>query len=231
MLNPEITAIIAAARTAGWVLEPEAKRLLALAGLPVPRFRWARSSAEAVPFADEIGYPVVAKVVSPRIVHKSDAGGVVAGIANGEQMARVFGRLSGLPGFAGLVIEETLTGLELIIGARVDHQFGPVILLGIGGTRAEIYRDVALRMAPLNTGDAQLMVQGLRARGLLEGFRGAAPVDMNSLNNLLMHFSGLVMDLGESFASIDLNPVMCSARACVVADARIMLPAVSSPGA
>jgi succinyl-CoA synthetase beta subunit len=224
MLNREIAAIIEAARETGWVLEPEAKRLLSLAGIPVPRFRWARSSAEAVPFAAEIGYPVVAKVVSPRIVHKSDAGGVVTGIEGAETMAQVFGRLSGLPGFAGVLIEEMLTGTELIIGARVDYQFGPVILVGMGGTWAELYRDVSLRMAPLNIGDAKLMVQGLKAGRLLEGFRGSAPVDMKGLDGLLMHFSSLVLELGESFTSIDLNPVMCSANACVVADARIMLP-------
>jgi acyl-CoA synthetase (NDP forming) len=123
-----------------------------------------------------------------------------------------------------VLIEETLAGLELIIGARVDYQFGPIIILGMGGTRAEIYRDVALRMAPLAAGDAELMTRGLKAGRLLEGFRGSAPVDMNGLDGLLIRFSGLVMELGESFASIDLNPVMCSASACVVADARIMLP-------
>src|SRR5574340_1236601 len=183
-MNREIEEIIAAARAAGWVLEPDAKRLLAQAGMRVPRFRWARSPDEAVQSAVEIGYPVVAKVVSPRIVHKSDRGGGVTSIETGAEEARVFDGWSGLPDFAGVFIEETLTGLELIVGARMEYQFGPVILMGMGGTRAEIYRDVALRMAPLKTGDAKRMVQGLRARGRLEGFRGSTPVDMNSLDGL-----------------------------------------------
>ncbi len=224
MLNPEIDAIIAASRSAGWVLEPEAKRLLALAGIAVPRSCWARSSEEAAGFAAGIGYPVVAKIVSPRIVHKSDAGGVVTGICNAENLAETFSRFSRVNGFEGMLVEETLSGVELIVGARVDYQFGPVILLGMGGTRAEIYRDVSLRMAPLSPGDAERMVHGLKARRLMEGFRGASPVDREALDRLLMNFSRLVMELGESFESIDLNPVMCSPAGCIVADARIMLP-------
>jgi acetate---CoA ligase (ADP-forming) subunit beta len=224
MLNREISDIVSASRGEGWVLEPEAKRLLSLAGIPVPRFRWAKSFEDAAQFAGKIGYPVVAKVVSPRLVHKSDAGGVVTGICDGEKLAATFSRFSRLAGFDGMLVEETLSGTELIVGARVDYQFGPVILVGMGGTRAEIYRDVSLRMAPLNPGDAERMVRGLRARRIFEGFRGSAPVSMEGLEGLVMNLSRLVMELGESFESMDLNPVMCSAAGCVVADARIMLP-------
>jgi len=111
----------------------------------------------------------------------------------------------------------------LIVGSKIDYQFGPVILMGIGGTGVEIYRDVVLRMAPLVDKDVGCMITGLRAHELLEGYRGSDPVDMGKLGRLLMDFSGLVMDLEEMVESIDLNPVMCSSTACVVADARILL--------
>jgi len=116
-----------------------------------------------------------------------------------------------------------VSGTELIVGAKIDYQFGPVILLGMGGTGVEIYRDVTLRMAPLSPKDAESMIRCLKAHQLLEGYRGAKPVDLKGLERLLLVFSGLVMDLEEFIESIDLNPVMCSPAKCVIADARIML--------
>ncbi len=227
MLGPEQKAILESSRGAGWVLEPEAKRLLALAGLQVPRFRWVRTLEEARRSAAEIGYPVVAKVVSPEIVHKSDSGGVVAGIPGEAALTRSFERLSGLKGFDGLLVEEMLSGLELIVGAKIDYQFGPVVLLGMGGTAVEIYRDTALRMAPLGRRDAESMMKALKARSLLDGYRGSEPVDPQALTRLLTRFSELVMELAEEIDSMDLNPVICSGERCVVADARIMLKGVA----
>ncbi|MDP2267984.1 MAG: acetate--CoA ligase family protein [Deltaproteobacteria bacterium] len=223
MLTPTAEKIMTTSKTQGWVLEPEAKRLLSLAGLPVPRYLWAKTAAEAEIFAGEIGFPVVAKIVSAEIVHKSDQGGVVVGIANAGQLAEVFARFSRLPGFAGVLVEEMITGLELIVGAKIDFQFGPVILLGMGGTRAEIYRDVTLRMAPLNEVCIGTMIKTLRAYRLLEGYRGEAPINLEALSRLMILFSQLVMDMEERIESIDLNPVLCSSERCVIADARIML--------
>jgi len=116
-------------------------------------------------------------------------------------------------------------GIELIVGAKVDHQFGPVILLGIGGTSAEIYRDTILRMAPINHGDIESMVRGLKAHRLLEGYRGSQPINLEELTRLMILFSNLVMNLEPHIESIDLNPVICSSKRCVVADARIILNA------
>jgi hypothetical protein len=223
MLTTAMDEILTKSKSQGWVLEPEAKRLLSLAGLPLPRYLWAKTAAEAVLFAGEIGFPVVAKVVSAEIVHKSDQGGVAVGIADAGQMADVFERFSRLPGFAGVLVEEMISGQELIIGAKIDFQFGPVILLGMGGTRAEIYRDVALRMAPLNETCIGPMIKTLRAHRLLEGYRGEAPINLEELSRLMLLFSQLVMDMEEQIESIDLNPVLCSSERCVIADARIML--------
>jgi acyl-CoA synthetase (NDP forming) len=229
MLTREIEKILSAAEDNGWVMEPEAKRLFSAAGLDVPRFSRATTGEEAIRFAKEIGFPVVCKVVSPQVLHKSDRNGVVVGIESERTLTETFTRLSQIEGFAGMLVEEMLFGVELIVGAKVDYQFGPVILLGIGGTGVEIYRDVALRMAPLAEKDIESMITGLKAHQLLEGYRGSEPVNLEELARLLKTFSGLAMDLQERIDSIDLNPVICSSSRCVVADARIILK-VGRPG-
>jgi len=225
VLSREMQDILSAARVQGWVMEPEAKRLLSLAGIEVPGFKWATDVKEATRFAGDIGYPVVAKVVSPALIHKSDKGGVVPGIENKDQLRDTFSRFSLMDRFAGMLVEEMIEGIELIIGGKMDYQFGPVVLLGIGGTEAEIYRDATLRMAPLTAQDVTSMVMRLKARPLLEGYRGSKPIDLQKLSQTVITFSNLLMDLEGHIESIDLNPVMCSSESCVVADARIMLPA------
>jgi succinyl-CoA synthetase beta subunit len=223
MLNEEIKDILSASQELGWVLEPEAKHLFSLAGLDVPRFIWAREAGEAVRFAREIGYPLVAKVISPRVVHKSDVGGVVVHIDSDAKLTETFRRFSRIDGFAGMLVEEMLSGIELIVGAKVDYQFGPVILLGIGGIGVEIYRDTALRMAPLKRKDVESMLKNLKAHQLLEGYRGSERVNLKKLKGMVVAFSSLVMEIEGYIESIDLNPVLCSSKRCVVADARIML--------
>lgn len=218
-----IRDILSASKDVGWVLEPQAKRLFSMAGLGVPRFTMSITVEEAVRFAHEIGYPIVAKVVSPRIVHKSDSDGVAVGIDSDGELTETFTRFSRMKGFVGVLVEEMMSGVELMVGAKIDYQFGPVILLGVGGTGVEIYRDITMRMAPLRKMDVESMVKGLRAGQLLEGYRGSEPINLSELTGLLLTFSDLVMDLEKFIESIDLNPVICSSTKCVVADARIML--------
>ena len=229
MLRTEIKDILSASRERGWVLEPEAKRLCSLAGLTVPQFTWATEVDEAVRFAQEIGYPVVAKVISPQVLHKSDVGGVVVDIDSDEKLREAFDRLSQITGFAGMLVEEMVSGIELIAGAKVDYQFGPVIILGMGGTGVEIYRDITMRMAPLKAEDVACMVRALKAHKLLEGYRGSEPINMSELTRTMVSFSDLVIDLEELIESIDLNPITCSSDRCVVADARIMLKVEKPP--
>jgi succinyl-CoA synthetase beta subunit len=210
-------------RTAGWVMEPQAKALLRDAGLTVPAFACADTADAAAAVAAKIGYPVAAKVVSAKIVHKSDVGGVALDLKDESALREAFGRFSTMDGFSGMLVEQMVTGVEMIIGAKVDHQFGPVVLLGIGGTGVEIYQDVAIRMAPLTDQDAASMMKTLVGRRLLEGFRGGAPIDRMALAKTLVVFSELAMAAADWIESIDLNPVMCTAEACVIADARMML--------
>ena len=223
MLIREVRDILSSSKATGWVLEPDAKRLFSFLGLDVPRFVWARKVEEAIRFAEEIGYPVVGKIVSPKLVHKSEKNGVEIGIGNDEKLKKAFHRFSQMDGFAGMLVEEMISGVELIVGAKIDDQFGPVVLLGIGGTGVEIYKDVTLRMAPLALKDIESMIRCLKAHSLLEGYRGSKPVKVEELYRLLKTFSDFVMDLESLFESIDLNPVICSPTRCMVADARIML--------
>ncbi len=223
MVKKEILDILNGSKQWGWVLEPDAMRIFSLAGLAVPKFTVARVAEEVGPAGQKIGYPVVAKVVSPAILHKSDVRGVEVGIGDAHELERAFTRFSALDAFTGMIVEEMVPGMELIVGAKNDYQFGPMILLGIGGTGVEIYGDVSLRMAPLKEQDVDSMIQGLRARRLLEGYRGAEAVNIGELKRTIISFSGLVLKLQDYVESIDLNPVMCTSERCVVADARIIL--------
>jgi acetate---CoA ligase (ADP-forming) subunit beta len=226
MLNEAIQNTIDAAKKFGWVMEPDAKHLLDTAGLTVPCFKACADFETAAAWAREIGFPVATKVVSPDVMHKSDVGGVAVGLENETELRTVYDRYAKLPGFTGMLVEPMASGVELIIGAKVDHQFGPIILLGIGGTGVEIYQDTAIRMAPLCERDVLSMAGSLKARVLLEGYRGDPGVNMGVLAETLIAFSDLVMNLGDRFESIDLNPVMCSPTDCVVADARIVLAGI-----
>jgi len=223
VLRREIMETLSASGETGWVLEPEAKRLLALSGLAVPKFGWGATAEEALRLARGIGYPVVAKVVSPKALHKSEVNGVAVGIENDRALEEIFNRFRMVDGFKGVLVEEMVPGAELIVGAKIDHQFGPVILLGIGGTGVEIYKDVAIRMAPLQEKDVSSMVKSLKARRLLEGYRGSEGVDLEVLTGMLIAFSDLVMGLEAEIESIDLNPVKCTREACIIVDARIIL--------
>jgi succinyl-CoA synthetase beta subunit len=225
VLKKRIKELLEASQERGWLLEPEGKELMRRAGLPVPSFAFARSEKESLSLARKIGYPVVAKVVSPLVLHKSDRGGVLTGIAGDEDVRAAWRRLSAIEGFEGMLVEETVQGVEMIVGAKIDFQFGPVILLGMGGTAVEVCPDAVIRMAPLEERDPELMIDSLKGRRLLEGYRGRAPINLASLSNLLFRFSQVVMDLQAFIESIDLNPVICSLQASVIADVRVMLKA------
>ena len=223
MLSGKMKKILKASASRGWVMEPEAKQLLKSAGLTVPRFVWARRIQEAVQAADSIGYPIVGKIVSSKIIHKSDVGGVVVGIDSEKSLRRTFQRFSNMAGFSGMLIEETLSGIELILGAKCDFHFGPVVLAGIGGTGVEVFQDTSIRMAPLSARDAVSMFTSLKAHRLIRGYRGRPPVPIEKLTDLLLAFSDFVMALAGGFQSIDLNPVICSETDCIIADARIII--------
>lgn len=226
MLTPEMKDIVLQSENDGWIIEPRAKELMRLAGLTTTEFLWTDDLEKAKNFASKVGYPVVAKVVSPLVIHKSEVSGVITGINSAGELSLVYDRLSKIEGASGILVENSVMGVELIIGSKIDEQFGPIIVFGIGGTAVEIYKDAAIRMAPLSECDARSMMESLIARRLLEGYRGSPGVNKEDLANLLVRFSEFVMDMEGMVESIDLNPVICSATQCIIADARFILKKV-----
>lgn len=218
-----VAALLQQARKTGWAMEPVARKILRSYDLPVTRFTWAHSLQEALQDAKALGYPLVLKIVSPEVVHKSDVGGVIVGVLDDEGLEQAYQKLEKLPGFDGVLLDEMAAGVELIVGAKQDPQFGTVVLAGIGGTAVEIYKDVAIRMAPLSVSDAADALDSLRGKALLQGHRGTRPVNREALVNLLARFSEAAYELRSEVESIDLNPVFCSSETAVIADARIML--------
>lgn len=222
-MKQRVKEILELSRAYGWVLEPDAKELLREYGIPVTRYAWAKSTAEALREAERIGYPLVAKLVSPDVIHKSDVGGVVVGVKDGDALEEIYRRFEGMKGFRGMLLDEMAVGAEIIIGSKDDPQFGPVVLAGLGGTSVEVYRDVAVRMAPMTAAVALNALESLKGVVLLKGYRGGSEVKIDSLTDLMVRFSEMAFSLDEMVESIDCNPVMCGAAGSVVADARIIL--------
>jgi succinyl-CoA synthetase beta subunit len=223
MLTPRITQIIESARPAGWVLEPMAKEILTSRKLTVPRGVLTDSVDTARQFLVDGDGPVVLKAVSPDILHKTEHQAVVTGVRNPDTLAVQMTRLLYLKGCKQVLVEEMVSGIEVLVGAKNDLQFGPVVVLGLGGTSVEIYNDTAIRLAPVTPADVISMIKALKAGPILEGFRGKPGVNMMELTRMVVEFSRLVMDLEPFFESIDLNPVICDADRCVTVDARIIL--------
>ncbi len=223
MLDNEIKKIINKSKNYGWILEPDAKYILSKFNIETPKFVYAQSFEEAAKFLDKLDSAVVCKIVSPEVIHKSDVGGVIVGIKSKNELKAAFDKLSKLKGFQGILVEEMVKGIELIIGAKNDEQFGPVVMVGMGGVSVEIYKDTAIRMAPLTDKDVDNMLLSLKCYPLLRGFRGSKGINLDKLKTILLGFSNMLMELEPFFQSIDLNPVICSDISCYVADARIML--------
>ncbi|MFA5905740.1 MAG: acetate--CoA ligase family protein [Desulfobacula sp.] len=223
MLKKKIRTVIDAYKDLGWVLEPDAKAIMKSQGLDIPEFVLTGSFEKAEKFLKKINGPVVAKAVSRKILHKTEHQAVVTWITSGDHLKKEMERLQGLDGCEAILVEEMVRGLEVIIGAKNDFQFGPVVVFGIGGTSVEIYNDTAIRMAPLKPDDVSSMAASLKARALLSGYRGKPGVNMEILTRTLVKFSRLIMALEDDLESLDLNPVICTQDRCIIADARIIL--------
>ena len=219
----EIKAILEKFKTAGWVLEPDAKKIMSLCGLEIPQFVLTNSLKDAEAFLRSSEAPVVAKAVSGKILHKTEHKAVVTGIDSPEMLRLEMERLLTLDSCEAVLVEEMISGAEVILGAKIDYQFGPVMLFGLGGTSVEIYNDTAIRMAPINQYDAKSMIDSLKAKALLSGYRGKQGVNMDVLIRDMIKFSQLIAELEDYIESVDLNPVICTQERCVVADARIVL--------
>ncbi|CAE6496132.1 MAG: acetate--CoA ligase family protein [Candidatus Nitrosotenuis sp.] len=212
------------------ITEEASKSILKTYGVKVPPYALVKSADEAVAAAKKIGYPLVMKIVSPQILHKTDVGGVKVGLDNDTDVKKTFndmyGRLSKKKGVEvkGVLLEKMVPkGIELIVGLQVDPQFGPVMMVGLGGVMTEVFKDVAFRMLPITTADAKSMLNELKSSKIFKGFRGSEPVDMNMLAKALVQIGKLGVDNAKYINSIDFNPVVVYPKSYFVVDAKIIL--------
>jgi acyl-CoA synthetase (NDP forming) len=213
-----------------YLLEPEAKAVCMAYGIPVTKFKVAKTSDEAVKFAEEIGYPVVLKIVSPDVLHKFDVGGVVLNLKSQRDVRKAYGQIldnvkKKVPNarIVGILVQEMApSSTEVIVGATKDPQFGPAVMFGLGGIFVEVLKDVAFRIAPLSEEEAKEMITEVKGYPLLRGFRGQPPADIDALIKILVNTSKLVMEHLE-IKELDLNPIMVYKKGAKTVDARIIL--------
>ena len=223
-----LDGVKAAARSA--LTAPEAKLVCDAYAIPVPEEALANSREEAAKLADGIGYPVVLKIVSPDILHKTEAGGVLVGLKNADEITKGYEtiltnarRYNARARIAGVQVQQMLTGgQEVIIGAITDESFGKLVAFGLGGVLVEVLKDITFRLAPVTKDDALLMLDDIQAAEMLKGVRGSKPVNRDSLADLIRKVGDLVSDFPE-IVEMDLNPVFATAADATAADVRIVV--------
>lgn len=215
------------------VVEFQAQEVLRAYNLPTPNTALARSSDEAVAAAEKIGYPVVLKIASPQISHKSDVGGVKVNLVDAEAVKNAFfditaraQRMRPEAYIAGCLVQEMAPKgcKEIIIGFKRDDQFGPLLMFGLGGIYVEILKDIAFRLAPLGRDDAKGIIREIKSYMLLKGVRGEQPVNFQAIEDILITMSELALDFPEILEA-EFNPVLVNSEKAVVADVRITLSA------
>ena len=214
------------------LLEEEGQEVLKAYGLPLPTSALAKNDAEAVKIANKIGYPVVMKIASPQIIHKSDAGGVKVNLTNDKEIKEAFKTIiknakkynskAEIKGV--LIVEMVKGGKEMIIGSKLEPGFGPVIMLGMGGIYVEVLKDVTFKLAPVTSKEADDMISEIKTQKLLQGVRGEKPSDIAKLSECIQRLSQLVTDFKE-IKELDMNPVlvMDKGKGCRILDVRIGL--------
>ena len=214
------------------LLEEEGQQILKAYGLPLPKSALATTEAEAVNTARKIGYPIVMKIASPQIIHKSDAGGVKVNLRSDAEVrsafkdiiknAKSYDKKAEIKGV--LIVEMVKGGKELIIGSKLEPGFGPVIMLGMGGIYVEVLKDVTFKLAPVTDREADDMIASIRTQKLLQGVRGERPSDIIKLSECIQRLSQLVSDFAE-IKELDMNPVLVmeKGRGCRILDVRIGL--------
>jgi len=228
-----VKEIIATARKENrtFLLEPESKQLMKEIGITTTDFQVAKNSKEAIKAASEIGFPIVMKILSPQIIHKTDAGGVKLNINSEKEAEKAFKEIlanakkyDSKAEIKGVLIEKMVKpSTEIIIGVTRDPTFGPAIMFGLGGIFVELLKDVSFRIAPIKTEDAQEMIHEIKALPMLQGFRGGPNVKLELIVDVLMKISQLSIDYIDDILEIDLNPIFAYEDKILAVDARIIL--------
>jgi acyl-CoA synthetase (NDP forming) len=214
--------------------EIESKQLIKETGIPVVEAKLAQTKTEAISLSKKMGFPVVLKIVSPDVIHKSDSGGVELGLASVAQVGKAYSKiLSAIKKhypkakIQGVSVQKMARpGVEVIIGMTKDAQFGPVLMFGLGGILVEVLKDVAFRIVPLTKRDAHEMIKEIKGYPVLEGYRGQEPADVAFLEDLILKVSDFV-DKNPEIKELDLNPVFAYKNRAVAVDARVILEASS----
>lgn len=227
-----VDAVVAQARSEGRTIlsEIEAKEWLHDAGIPVERAVLTTSAEQAQQQADEIGYPVVLKIVAPEISHKSDIGGVKIGLADREEVAVAYAQIldnasAAEPGAAitGVAVQRMAeAGTEVIVGMTTDAQFGPVVMFGLGGIMVEVMKDVVFRVVPVAERDAVQMIDEIKGKAILDGVRGQPPLDKSAITNVILTVSKFV-ETHPEVLELDLNPLFVYSDGAIAVDARIVI--------
>jgi acyl-CoA synthetase (NDP forming) len=214
--------------------EIESKELIGGAGIPVVEAKLAQTKAEAVLLSKKVGFPVVLKIVSPDVIHKSDSGGVKLGLVNASQVGKAYTEIISAikkhqpkAKIEGISVQKMAhPGIEVIIGMTKDAQFGPVLMFGLGGILVEVLKDVSFRIIPLTKRDAHEMIREIKGYPLLEGYRGQEPADIPFLEAMILKISDFI-DRNPEIKELDLNPVFAYRNGAVAVDARIILESAS----
>jgi acetyltransferase len=215
----------------GSIVGEEALEILQAYGIQVAGYRYAGSAEEALAVAKDVSYPVVMKIASPEVLHKTETGGVIVDLRSDDEMKNAFNELKKRVGKLekgerfSVAIQQMVSGaMETIIGMTTDASFGPLMMFGLGGIYVEIMKDVAFRINPLTDQDAKEMIKSVRSYPLLTGFRGAPPVDLAYVEETLLRLSQLVRDF-DCFSEIDVNPFIVSPdkKNCIAVDARFIV--------
>jgi acyl-CoA synthetase (NDP forming) len=217
-----------------YLSEIESKELLRGAGISITPTKLARAKEEAISIAAEMGFPVALKIVSPDVVHKSDAGGVKLGLGSGQEVADAYDEImasvkqrQATAKVEGVSVQQMARpGVEVIIGMSQDPQFGPVLMFGLGGILVEILKDVSFRIVPLTARDAREMIRDIKGYPVLEGFRGQEPADIPFLEDQLLKVSQFV-EQNPEIRELDLNPIFAYSDGAVAVDARVVLESES----
>ncbi len=212
------------------LLETEAKNICTEYGIPVTRFQLAKTEEEAVKHAEQIGYPIVLKIVSPDVVHKSDIGGVMVDLKDSQAIRNGYNQIlknvqkhNPNAKIVGILVQEMAPpGTEVIVGATKDPQFGPAVMFGLGGIFVEVLKDVTFRIAPITEDDAHEMITEVKAYPLLKGYRSTPPADIKAITEILLNVSKLVTHCPK-IKEMDLNPIIVYEKGAKTVDARIIL--------
>jgi acyl-CoA synthetase (NDP forming) len=228
----ETSDIISLAKKEGRkaLLETEAKTICMEYGIPVTKFELAKNETDAVKYAEAIGFPIVLKIVSPDIIHKSDVGGVIVGVKSATEVKDAYRKImesvkkhDPKARIEGMLIQEMApSGTEVIVGSIKDPQFGPALMFGLGGIFVEVLKDVTFRIAPITEDEAEEMISEVKAYPLLKGYRNTPPADLKAIIKILMSTSRLIMDHMD-IKELDLNPIMVYEKGAKTVDARIIL--------